>query len=55
MAEGRKRPVARRTLYLAIEAAIEKYGLTKEDSIEDLLEWIKDEWFKEAYSLTEAK
>ena len=48
MAEGRKRPVARRTLYLAIEAAVQKYGLIDSASIYDLLEAIKGEWFKEA-------
>ena len=48
MAEGRKRPVARRTLYLAIEEAMNKYNMTENESIHDLLEEIKDEWFKEA-------
>ena len=48
MAEGRKRPVARRTLYLAIEAALEKYGLTIEEDIDELLEAIKNDWFTEA-------
>ena len=48
MAEGRKRPVARRTLYLAIEAAMGKYGLSDGDCIEALLYAIKDEWFKAA-------
>lgn len=48
MAEGRKRPVARRTLYLAIEAALEKYSISEGAAIETLLEAIKDEWFKEA-------
>ena len=47
MAEGRKRPVARRTLYLAIEAAMDKYDITEEHYITDLLEAIKDEWFRE--------
>ena len=48
MGEGRKRPVARRTLYLAIEAAMEKYVLLEEETIKSLLESIKDDWFKEA-------
>ena len=48
MTEGRKRPVARRTLYLAIEEAMNKHGLTDGDVIETLLVVIKDEWFKAA-------
>ena len=47
MTEKRKRPVARRTLYLAIEEAMEAYGLTISNDINDLLGAIKDEWFRE--------
>ena len=47
MSEKTKRPVARRTLYRAILESMEKYGLQDEDSIEQLLEAIKDEWFRE--------
>ena len=48
MAEKTKRPVAHRTLYLAILESMEKYSLQGEDTIEQLLEAIKDEWFKQA-------
>ena len=47
MAEKTKRPVARRTLYLAIEEALEKYGmLEEEETVATLLDAIKDDWFK---------
>ena len=48
MAEKKKRPVARRTLYLAIEEAITVYELNDHDSIAQLLEAVKDDWFKAA-------
>lgn len=48
MSEKRKRPVARRTLYLAIEEAMAKYGLDAGTVVGELLEAIKDdEWFRE--------
>ncbi len=55
MTEVKKRPVARRTLYLAIEEAMENsvdengtMVLRPDSSIGDLLDCIKDDWFKQA-------
>ena len=48
MAEKTKRPVARRTLYRAIEEALGKYAILEEETIATLLDAIKDEWFKQA-------
>ena len=47
MAEKTKRPVARRTLYRAIEEALEKYEIGIADLIGNLLDAIKDDWFRE--------
>ena len=49
MTEKVKRPVARRTLWLAIEKTLaDTEALTLDSTIEDLLDCIKDDWFKQA-------
>ena len=48
MVEKRKRPVARRTLYLAIEDALTEYDLDIDVPVGALLDKVKDAWFKQA-------
>jgi len=49
MADKQQRQISRRRLYLAVEAVVDSTpGMTGDNTIDELLDAIKDEWFKDA-------
>jgi len=49
MVEKQPRQISRRRLYLAIEAVVDNEpGMSYSNTVEELLDVIKDEWFKDA-------